>query len=99
MEKPVQDAEFQTMWNEALSEYQRTTGINLLDRKIPKPASPENLLDVVDQEHGKFSDFRDKRAMLFKVMSLSLKPVEMFGNLAAGGATMVSFEPALVISC
>ncbi|KAI9829183.1 MAG: hypothetical protein M1826_005778 [Phylliscum demangeonii] len=84
------------IWADAVSQYYKTTGINLHDARSPKPRSAEDLLEQVDRQQATFAEFRNKRAKIFKVLSGTLTPVELLGNLAAGGASM-AFPPSSLV--
>ncbi|KAI9833813.1 MAG: hypothetical protein M1826_006336 [Phylliscum demangeonii] len=84
------------IWADAVSQYYKTTGINLHDDRSPKPRSAEDLLKQVDQQQSNFTEFRNKRATMFQVLQVTLMPVELLGNVAAGGASM-AFPPSSLI--
>ncbi|KAI9812372.1 MAG: hypothetical protein M1826_002839 [Phylliscum demangeonii] len=84
------------IWDDAVRQYDETTGINPHDACFPKPQSAEDLLNLLDQKQSKFSEFRSKKAKLFKVLSGTLKPIQLLGNVASGGASTV-FPPSSAI--
>jgi len=83
-----QDAQFMSIWNEAFARHQELAG-KLSDRATPHPTSPDSLLEEIDRQHAQFANFRDKAPVLRTVLKTALKPIELIGNLAAGGASMV----------
>lgn len=83
------EAQFAGIWDEALKQYAQVTNKRLEDANMPKPTSAANLLQEIESQQAKFSDFRGKRHMLFTVLGGAMKPIELVGNLAAGGASMV----------
>ncbi|KAI9833220.1 MAG: hypothetical protein M1826_000133 [Phylliscum demangeonii] len=84
------------IWDDALSQYTETTGINLHDTRFPKPQSAEDLLIQLDQQQSNFSDFRKKKAKIFNALSRCLTPVERLGKVASDGASTV-FAPSPLI--
>ncbi|KAI9814087.1 MAG: hypothetical protein M1826_002332 [Phylliscum demangeonii] len=84
------DSEISRMWEEAVSQYNETTGVNLHDADFPKPESADDLLNLVDQRQSNFSKFRRKRGKLFEVLKVALKPVQLLGKLAVPAASMVA---------
>lgn len=79
-----------------MTRYYEVAGKKLDDGSIPKPTSADNLLAEIDRQQSKFTDFREKRHTLFTVLGGALKPVELVGNLAAGGASM-AFPPSSLV--
>ena len=77
------------IWADAVSQYNKTTGINLHDAQSPKPQSAEELLNLLDRRQSNFSEFRSKRAKMFKVLSGALTPIESLGKIASGYASTV----------
>ncbi|KAI9803455.1 MAG: hypothetical protein M1826_004966 [Phylliscum demangeonii] len=90
------DSEISLMWEEAVSQYNETTGANLLDAGFPKPQSAVDLLSLVDERQSKFSKFRSKRGKILAVLKVALKPVQLLGKLAADGASL-AFRPSSAI--
>ncbi|KAI9833833.1 MAG: hypothetical protein M1826_006356 [Phylliscum demangeonii] len=84
------------IWDDALSLYTETTGINLHDTRFPKPQSAEDLLNQLDRQQSTFADFRKKKAKIFNALSCFLTPVERLGKVASDGASTV-FAPSLLI--
>ena len=48
------------------------------------------------RQQARFSEYRGKRQKLFRVLGNVLKPIELLGNLAAGGAS-VAFPPSSLV--
>ncbi|KAI9810635.1 MAG: hypothetical protein M1826_003489 [Phylliscum demangeonii] len=90
------DSEISLMWEEAVSQYNETTGVNLLDADFPKPESADDLLTLVDKRQSNFSKFRHKRGKIFAALKGALKPVQLLGKLAADGAS-TAFPPSSMI--
>ncbi|KAI9819665.1 MAG: hypothetical protein M1826_001126 [Phylliscum demangeonii] len=90
------DSEISLMWEEAVSQYNETTGENLLDADFPKPESADDLLSLVDDRESKFAKFRSKRGKTFAALKGVLKPVQLLGKLAADGAS-TTFPPSPMI--
>lgn len=89
-EKPSQFAE---IWATAKGQYKATTGDDLDDPSLPHPTSTEELLASLGRQNDEFKHFREKKAILYTVLNEACKPIELVGNLAAGGASMV-FPPS-----
>ncbi|KAI9799527.1 MAG: hypothetical protein M1826_005486 [Phylliscum demangeonii] len=90
------DSEISLMWEEAVSQYNETAGVNLLDADFPKPESADDLLSLVDKRESNFSKFKSKRGKIFAVLKVALKPVQLLGKLAADGAS-TAFRPSSAI--
>ncbi|KAI9809387.1 MAG: hypothetical protein M1826_003922, partial [Phylliscum demangeonii] len=90
------DSEISRMWEEAVSQYNETTGVNLRDADFRKPESADDLLNLLDLRHSSFSKFRRRRGKMFEVLKVALKPVQLLGKLAVPGASM-AFPPTPMI--
>ena len=90
------DKQFTVMWNEAVSEFRKETGVDLTSANVPKPKNIDDLIHSVVAQHAKFSSFNEDRARLRQVLKYALAPVELLGNLAAGSASM-AFPPTQLI--
>lgn len=84
------DQQFTELWEASLVRFQQTTGKNLKDESIAKPASVDDLIQAIEARHNKFSAYRERGATLRKCIRTALYPVKMLGDLAAGGASTVS---------
>lgn len=56
----------------------------------------DSLFLRIDKQQGIFEEFRAKRRTLFKVLGNALKPIEMIGKFAAGGAS-TAFPPSSLV--
>jgi hypothetical protein len=94
MEKEKENAsQFAKIWATAKGQYKATTGEDLDDPSFPHPTSTDDLLDSLGRQNDEFKHFREKKAILYTVLNDACKPIELVGNLAAGGASMV-FPPS-----
>lgn len=53
-----------------------------------RASSVDDLTREVDAQNQKFSEFREKRHIIFESLSIAMKPIEMVSNLAPGGASI-----------
>ncbi|KAG8529667.1 uncharacterized protein KY384_005148 [Bacidia gigantensis] len=58
--------------------------------------SVDALLHQIDNQQSRFTEFREKRHTLFKVLNNLLKPVEFLCSLAGGGA-QIAFPPSALV--
>jgi hypothetical protein len=84
------EAQFQTIWTAALSQFSASTKKNLDDSYMLQYVDIKSLEREVDRQQCGFSAYRSKRERLFGLMAMALKPVELLGDIAAGGASLVS---------
>ncbi|KAF8535972.1 hypothetical protein BDD12DRAFT_912475 [Trichophaea hybrida] len=82
------------MWNEACKEYMEVAGVNILEAE--KPRSPDELFALLDKRHHDFDKYRKKKDVLRKVLTLSLKPVQVLSGVA-GGAVSSAFPPSACV--
>ena len=68
-------------------------GHRLDNANQPPPMTADALLIAIDKHQGRFEEFRAKRRTLFTVLGTALKPIEMIGKVAAGGASQI-FPPS-----
>ena len=92
--------EFSRLWQDAVSRYHATVG-EKKDWTGQRPKTVAELLELVEDEHGKFSVWREKRAKFRKVLQYALAPVEVLGPLLSGAASTVrlSTKPPQVTRC
>lgn len=76
--------------------YEEITKKQLDDPALLKMTSVDDLLKEIDQQNNKFSGFREKMHLFFQVLEGAMKPIELFGNLAAG-ATSMAFPPSSLV--
>ncbi|PGG96485.1 hypothetical protein AJ79_09575 [Helicocarpus griseus UAMH5409] len=75
--------QFTAIWTAAKAQYADVVGEDIDDPSFPHPLSTDELLASLDKQNKNFKHFREKRA----------RPIELVGNLAAGGAAM-AFPPS-----
>ena len=84
--------EFTKLWEAAIAQYNATIGpgSNIENGTTLKPQSINELLEVIEREHGNFLAFRERQAKFRKCLKYALAPVEMLSSLASPAASMVS---------
>ncbi|KAL4879917.1 NACHT and TPR domain protein [Aspergillus karnatakaensis] len=80
----------------AIKKYQEITDETLDVDFLRKLQNVDDLTKEIDARNQQFGEFREKRGVIFDVMKAALIPVQLFGDLAAGGASMV-FPPSSLI--
>ncbi|KAI9750761.1 MAG: 4-aminobutyrate transaminase [Chaenotheca gracillima] len=85
--------QFSAIWTKAKLQYTEITGKEMDDPGFPHPSSTQELLSALDHQNKDFAHFRKKRAIVFNILEMTCKPIELVGNLAAGGASM-AFPPS-----
>jgi hypothetical protein len=82
--------QIEQIWNNAVLKYNEKIG---KDRtaQIPKLTTPEELCTFIELHHQKFTAFVDRGAKLRTCLMYSLSPVKLLGDIAGGGASMVSW--------
>ena len=84
------------IYDRAINKYREITDDSLDVEFLAKIQNVDDLMSEIDARNTKFSEFREKRGVLFDALKTALIPVELFGNLAAGGASMV-FPPSSLV--
>ena len=80
------DSQFSSLWEDAVMRYTATAGKSA---EGPIPRTIVDLLEAVENEHSRFSEFRGRRAKLRRCIQYALAPVEMLGDLTSGAAAQV----------
>ncbi|PTU19008.1 hypothetical protein P175DRAFT_0342358 [Aspergillus ochraceoroseus IBT 24754] len=80
----------------AIQRYQEITDESLDVEFLAKIQNVDDLTKEIDARNKNFREFREKRGVIFNALQSALIPVELFGNLAAGGASMV-FPPSSLV--
>ena len=91
-----QDHQFESIWESALANFQDITGKKLDEPNLAKLSSVDDLIRSMDAEDDAFRKYRQTNHIFFQVLSETLKPVELIGNLAAGGAS-TAFPPSSLV--
>ena len=80
-----------SIWAEAYKSCLASVGDKhkLDDPRFPPPASAAELLNGINKQDGKFTEFRDKRKEIWNALNWSMRPLELLGNVAAGPASTV----------
>lgn len=92
------DSQIPAIYAQALARYHETTkGECPLDAAfLAKLHTVEDLTQEIDLRNSAFAEYRQKRGTLFNALQSALLPIQLFGNLAAGGASM-AFPPSSLI--
>ena len=86
-------AQFLAIWLRAKKRYAEVTGDDMDDPAFPHPSSIHDLEASLDTQNNNFADFRKKRGMIFDSLNGICKPIQLLGNIAAGGAA-IAFPPS-----
>ena len=92
MSAPTSDA-FGETWQVAVSNYEQITGKRLGDLDLKRLQTVDDLERAIDSQSTRMDQFRAKRATLFRLMRNAMLPIQLVGDLAAGGATQI-FPPS-----
>jgi hypothetical protein len=84
------------IWRQAMMRYEEITKKKLDDPVLKDVSTVDELLRAIDNENKIFSDFREKRHGIFTALTITMRPVEMIGDLAAGGVSM-GFPPSSLV--
>jgi hypothetical protein len=90
----TKEDQFAAIWKHAVENYEGSTKKKLTS--IPKVSSVDELVKSLDDNAKDFKTYREKNHAFFHVFSGALRPVELLGDLAAGGASM-AFPPSSLI--
>jgi hypothetical protein len=77
------------IYRAAIIRYEGITKKKLDDPSIAKLTTVDELTKVIDAENKDFGAFREKRHEVFKVLTVAMRPVELIGDVAAGGLSNV----------
>lgn len=84
------------IYKAAIRRYQEITKEKLDDPSITRLTTLGDLTDAIDARNKEFTAFREKRHGLFTILSAAMRPIELIGDLAAGGASM-AFPPSTFV--
>jgi hypothetical protein len=77
------------IYKAAIIRYEEVTKKKLDDPSIARLTTVDELTKAIDAKNQDFSAYRQKRHGVFRALSLAMRPVELIGDLAAGGASNV----------
>ncbi|KAL3490747.1 NACHT and TPR domain protein [Aspergillus germanicus] len=89
-------AQIPAIYARAISKYEEITDEKLDTAFLAKLQNVDDLTREIDARNTQFSEFREKRGVIFDVLKTAMIPVQLFGDLAAGGASMV-FPPSSLV--
>ncbi|RHZ57984.1 NACHT and TPR domain protein [Aspergillus thermomutatus] len=92
----VQNYQIPAIYARAIEKYKEITKEDLDVAFVQKLQSVDDLAKEIDERNKSFSEYRHKRGAIFDAMQAALIPVQLFGNMAAGGASMV-FPPSSLV--
>jgi hypothetical protein len=84
------------IYKAAIKRYEETTDTKLDDPSITTVTTVADLKNTINAKNKEFASFREKRHGLFSALSTAMRPIELFGDLAAKGASMV-FPPSTLV--
>ncbi|KAE8157722.1 hypothetical protein BDV40DRAFT_277652 [Aspergillus tamarii] len=84
------------IYERAIKKYQEITDEPFDVQFLAKIRNVEDLTKEIDARNNSFREFREKRGAMFDVLNAAMIPVQLFGDLAAGGASMV-FPPSSLV--
>jgi hypothetical protein len=84
------------IYKAAIKRYEDITHKRLDDPSITRLTTLGGLKDEIDARNKEFTTFREKRHGIFAVLSAAMRPIELLGDLAAGGASM-AFPPSSLV--
>jgi hypothetical protein len=88
--------QFPAIYEKAIRKYREITEETLEVEFLTKIRNVKDLTKEIDERNRAFREFREKRGAIFDVLESALIPVQLFGNLAAGGASMI-FPPSSLV--
>lgn len=92
----VQENQIPAIYARAIDKYKQITKEDFDVTFLCKLQTVDDLAKEIDERSKSFSEYRRKRGTIFDAMQAALVPVELFGNLAAGGASTV-FPPSSLV--
>ena len=87
------DHQVPPIYQTAIRRFEEITKKKLDDPDLLKMRTVDDLLQQVESRNQKFVEFRGRKHVFFQALSAAMKPIELVGNLAAGGASM-AFPPS-----
>lgn len=94
----ISEDQIPAIYKRAAEKYQEITKEPVDVNFARKLQTVEDLTNEIDERNKSFSEFRNKRAFLFDVLNGALMPVQLFGAVAAGDATIVFAPSSLVFA-
>lgn len=88
-------SQFTVTWELALKQYASAVGKQLEYSSLPHPSSVEELLQRLDDQNSRFSQFLETKRPLFHILTCMCNLIERFGSIAASIASNV-FAPSSV---
>jgi hypothetical protein len=84
------------IYAQAVASYKEITKNDLDVAVLSRLRNVDDLTREVDAQNQSFSEFREKRHIIFESLSVAMKPIELVGNLSAGGVSM-AFPPSSLV--
>ncbi|KAL4958739.1 NACHT and TPR domain protein [Aspergillus stella-maris] len=80
----------------SIDKYQQITDQALDVEFLKKLQNVDDLTNEIDARNKNFAEFRQKRSYIFDAMKAALIPIQLFGDLTAGAASM-AFPPTSLV--
>ncbi|PKX90549.1 NACHT and TPR domain protein [Aspergillus novofumigatus IBT 16806] len=92
----VKNNQIPAIYARAIEKYKEITKEDLDVAFLCKLQNVDDLAKEIDERNKSFSEYRHKRGVIFDAMQAALIPVQLFGDIAAGGASM-AFPPSSLV--
>jgi hypothetical protein len=92
----IQGSQIPALYTRAIEKYREITNENFDVAFLHKLRNVDDLIREIDEQNNSFSGYRRKRSIIFDALQAVLVPVQLFSNLAAGGASM-AFPPSSLV--
>ncbi|KAB8238058.1 NACHT and TPR domain protein [Aspergillus alliaceus] len=92
----ILESQIPAIYERAIKKYQEITDEPLDVQFLAKIQNVKDLTKEIDARNNNFREFREKRGAIYDVLNAAMFPVQLFGDLAAGGASMV-FPPSSLV--
>src|SRR6266536_5215312 len=83
------------IYDQAIKRYKEITNNELNDIEFLQIRNVDDLIKEVHKRNKDFVNFRRKRQIFFEVLQGAMKPIELVGNITAGG--VASFPPSAFV--
>ena len=92
------ETEFQSIWVDAMADYERDTGRNLkIDPKVQDLTNIEDLLSEIQDSEQRFKDFRASQPKLWKTLRRCMTPVELVASLVKDSLGSTPYAPLSIL--
>lgn len=92
------DTEFQSIWVNAMTEYERDTGRNLkIDPRVQDLTNIEDLLSEIQDSEQRFKDFRASQPKLWRTLRHCMTPVQLVAGLLQDSLGSTPYAPLSIL--